>query len=149
MNRQPYPTTQILVRSELQRSTLLAKASQIPLDADKPVEVIIREWVKPRKKSQNDLMWACQLKDISEQAYVSGRTYSAEVWHEFYKEQFLPLTFDAEMTKEGYRKYDESPCGKKILIGSTTHLTVKGFAQYLLEVEAHGASLGVEFGARE
>jgi len=146
--RQPYPTTQILVRSELQLSTLLAKANQIPLDEDKPIEVIIREWSKPRKPDQNSLMWAGPLKDISNQAYVGGRTYSPEVWHEMFKREFLPNEYDPELTKEGYRKWDIDPKGFPILVGSTTQLTVKGFSQYLTELEAYAAAeLGVQFGA--
>jgi hypothetical protein len=31
------------------------------------------------------------------------------------------------------------------LVGSTTDLTVYGFSQYLEQVTAHGASLGVQF----
>ena len=147
--RQPYPTAQILLRGELQRNTALAKISQAPLDEERPLEFILREWSKPRKKSQNDLMWASQLKDISEQAYVEGRTYSPEVWHELFKREFLPNEYDPELTKDGYRKWDTDPKGFPILVGSTTQLTVKGFAQYLTQIEAYGANLGVIFGVRE
>ena len=144
-----YPTTQILVRSELQRSTLLAKANQIPLDEDKPIEVIIREWSKPRKPDQNSLMWASPLKDVANQAYVGGRTYSAEVWHEHFKELFLPEEYEEGFTKEGYIKWDTNPKGDRVLVGSTKDLTVKGFARYLTELEAYAATeLGVQFGIR-
>lgn len=147
--RQAYPTIQILVRSELQRNTALAKISQLPLDNDKPIEVIIREWSKPRKPDQNSLMWAGPLTDIAQQAYVSGRTYSPEVWHEYFKEKFLPEEYEEGITKEGYRKWDVSPTGSRILVGSSTHLTVKGFALYLTELEAHAATeLGVQFGVK-
>jgi hypothetical protein len=40
------------------------------------------------------------------------------------------------------------PSGERVLIGSTTQLTVRGFAQYLTRVEAYGAQeLSVEFHA--
>lgn len=148
--RQPYPTTQILLRGEIQRDTLLTKVKSLPVDSESPIEIIIREWSKPRKLSQNGLMWAGTLKDIAEQGYVGGRTFSAEVWHEFFKKEFLPEEFTEGMTKENYRKWDFDPKGDRILVGSSTQLTVKGFAQYLTQVEAYAASeLGVQFGVRE
>jgi len=52
------------------------------------------------------------------------------------------------LTKEGYVKYEVNPIGEFVLVASTKDLTVKGFAQYLTQIEAHGASLGVEFGVR-
>lgn len=147
--RQKYPTTTILVRTEVQRANLLAKVTQLPLDSDHPIEVLLREYSKPRKLSQNALMWSSQLKDISEQAYIGGRTYDAEVWHEYFKKEYLPTNFDAELTKDGYTKFKDGPSGEQILVGSTTELTVKGFSGYLEKVMAYGATLGVIFNARD
>jgi len=53
----------------------------------------------------------------------------------------------AEIVKDSYRKYDTRPDGKRVLVGSTTELTVKGFAIYLQQVEAYGANLGVIYSA--
>lgn len=116
--RQKFPTRKILLRGETQRATA------------------------------NAAMWAGPLKDIEEQAYVQGRTYSRQVWHEHFKEKFLPEHFDPELCKEGYRKLDTKPDGQIILVGSTTQLTVKGFRDYLRQVEAYAATeLGVVFTA--
>jgi len=104
--------------------------------------------VKARKPDQNALMWVGPLKDIAEQAWVNGRQFSDEVWHHHFKTLYLPEVFDAELCKEGYRKWDWSPSGAKVLVGSTTELTVRGFAQYLEQVYAEGAGMGVEFQAR-
>jgi len=152
MKREKYPTRKIRLVGELQRSHAITLLHSLPIDDKKPLEIVIREEVKPRKQDQNSLMWSCQLKCIAEQAYVNGRTYSSEVWHEHMKEMFLPETFQspehqADIVKEGYRKYDTSPSGKRILVGSTTELTVKGFAIYLQQVEAFGANLGVIYSA--
>lgn len=152
MNREKYPTRKIRLVGANQKENAMQVLRNAPLDHEKPLEVIIREEVKSRKQDQNSLMWSCQLKCISEQAYVNGRTYSAEVWHTHFKELFLPETFQsaehqAEIVKEGYRKYDISPSGKRILVGSTTELTIKGFAIYLQQVEAFGANLGVIYSA--
>ena len=150
MKREKYPTRKIRLVGELQRNHAIVLLHSLPIDDKNPLEIVIREEEKPRKMSQNDLMWSCQLKCISEQAYVQGRTYSDVIWHEMFKEKFLPdeTLFQtpeqrAEMVKDKYRKYDTRPDGKRVLIGSTTELTVKGFAIYLQQVEAFGANLGV------
>ena len=153
--RQPFKTRKIRLIAKDQVSTLLSLIPNLPIDAEKPLEVVIREEVKSRKQDQNNLMWACQLKDISEQAYVDGRTYTPEVWHEHFKELFLPDEFSydknniQEVVKEGYKKWEDAPSGTRILVGSTTQLTVKGFALYLQQIEAFGANLGVMFGVKE
>ena len=61
------------------------------------------------------------------------------------KSDFLPEEFEEGITKEGYRKWDYTSSGDRFLVGSTTDLTVKGFAIYLQQVEAFGANLGVMF----
>lgn len=144
-NREKYPTRSILIVGELQKNTVRTLIDQLPADREKPIEVVIREKPKPRKLDQNSMYWAGPLADIALQAYVRGRTYSDVVWHEFFKEQYLPDHASEEMTKEGYRKYDYLPTGDRVLIGSTTQLTVKGFSEYLEQVIAYGAGLGVMF----
>lgn len=146
--RNQYPTRKILLRSELQRDSAIAALSNAPLDADKPLEFLLREEVKARKPDQNSLMWAGPLKDIAEQGYVKGRTYSAEVWHEQFKREYLPEEFDPEQCKEGYRKWDYTPNGDRVLIGSSTDLTVRGFAIYLKQIEVFAqVDLGVQLHA--
>ena len=148
MSRQKFPTRQILLRSVQQRGILMALIPHLPMDEDSPLEILIREPVKARGMDQNALMWVGPLADIADQAWVAGRQYSAEVWHEQFKRSYLPEEFDEELTKEGYRKWDITPNGDRVLIGSTTQLTKKGFSQYLTQVEAAGAGLGVQFGVR-
>ena len=135
-----------------QRDRLLALVGNLPLDALKPLEVVIREDKKARKPDQNALYWSGPLRDIAEQAWVHGRQFSAEVWHEHFKREFLPdenrPDFDDTHVKDGYRKWALTPGDFAVLIGSTTQLTVKGMSAYLEQVYACGASLGVQFGAR-
>ena len=147
MERQKFETRKTLLRTETQRDAHIRALMNAPLDADHPLEALIREEQKARKPDQNALMWAGPLRDIAEQGYVKGRTFSAEVWHEHFKREHLPEEYDPELCKEGYRKWDYTPGGERVLVGSTTQLTVKGFAQYLTSVEADGAALGVQFHA--
>jgi len=146
MKRDKLPTSRILLRTELQRETAFAVIRNIPLDAERPLEMLVREEVKARKPDQNSLMWVGPLADIAEQGYVCGRTYTAETWHDYFKREYLPEEYDPELCKsETYRKWDFSPSGERILVGSTTDLTVKGFSQYLEQVIAFGAAIGVQF----
>lgn len=145
--RQKFPTRQILLRTPVQQATVLSLLNSLPLDDTNPLEVIVREPVKARTMTQNDLMWVGPLADIAAQAYVGGRTYTAEIWHEFFKAEYLPETYDPEYTKDGYIKWDYTPSGERVLIGSTTQLTKRGFAEYLEQVMAYGANLGVQFSA--
>jgi hypothetical protein len=76
---------------------------------------------------------------------VHGRQYSALIWHEYFKEKFLPDFPDPKLVKEGYRKYEETPDGKRVLVGSTSKLTKLGFSNYMEQIYAYGADLGVRF----
>lgn len=148
MSRTPYPTRKLRIVGESQRDAAIAAIRNAPVDPDKPLEVLVREEVKARKPDQNALMWVGPLSDIAEQGYVDGRTFTAAVWHEHFKREYLPEEFDPQLCKEGYRKWDYTPKGERVLIGSTTELTVRGFALYLHEVEAYAISeLGVQFHA--
>jgi hypothetical protein len=143
--RPPFEQRKLLLRGPEQVERAIALLRNVPLDADKPLELLIREEAKARKLSQNDLMWAGPLKDLAEQAWLDGRQYSAEIWHTFCKRNFLPEEFDPELCKEGYRKWDVDPAGERVLVGSTTQLTVKGMSQHIEQIHALGGSLGVEF----
>lgn len=151
MEREEFQTRKILFRSEAQKQVAHAIIDNLPLDEENPIEGLFREEVKPRKPSQNSLMWAGPLSDIAHQAWHQGNKYSAEIWHELFKRMYLPEDSDpdiAKLAKEGYRKWDYLPTGERVLIGSTTDLLVRGMAQYITQIEAHGADLGVQFGVR-
>lgn len=136
----------IVLDSDERRARAQSAVSNLPCDSS--MEVVIRLRTKQRKPDQNALMWAGPLRDIAAQGFVEGRRYSAEVWHEHYKILYLPEEFDAELCKEGYRKWEYTPSGARVLVGSTTQLTINGFAQYLTQVEADGAGMGVMFTER-
>lgn len=145
MSRPDFTKRTIILNSENAHSTLLAAIHNLPVDADKPLQVVIEDWQPRRKPDQNSAMWAGPLRDISEQAWIDGRQYSATVLHEYFKQAFLPEEFDPKLCKAKYCKWDYTPNGDRVLIGSTTDLTVKGFAEYLTQVTAFGANLGVMF----
>jgi len=147
MERLKFATRTIYLRSETQRDTLIQLARNLPLDKEKPLEIVVREKQKARCLDANSLMWAGPLKDISEQALFAGKKYSAEVWHHYFKCEFLPEPdfCDADLVKDGYKKWEVAPDGTRVLVGSTSDLTKRGFALYLTEIEAFGANLGVMY----
>jgi hypothetical protein len=147
MKREKFPTRTITLVGAQQVATLLSLVPHLPLDSAKPLEVVIREKQPVRKLDANAAYWAGTLRDMEEQAYVGGRTYSAEVWHYKFKVDNLPEEYDEELTKEGYRKWDYTPDGERVLVGSTTQLTGKGFSIYTEKCCADGANLGVQFSA--
>ena len=143
--RTDYLPKVIRLVGKLQAETAINAIQNAPIDIERPLEVIIREEQKGRSLSANALMWAGPLNDIASQAWVHGKQYSALIWHEYFKEKFLPDFPDPTQVKEGYRKYEETPDGKRILIGSTQKLTKHGFSLYMEQIYAYGADLGVRF----
>ena len=146
--RQKYVTSVIRLVGPLQLQTAIAKLQNAPLDEARPIEVVIREEQKARPPDANSRMWAGPLRDIAEQAWVNGRQFSNVVWHEHFKREYLPEDDDpalSELAKDGYRKWDIDPAGNRVLVGSTTQLTRKGFSIYLEHITAFGANLGVMF----
>ena len=149
MKRPPFQTRTFRLVGTDQRARLIALVENLPIDFAKPLEVVIREEKKARNLDQNALYWAGPLRDIADQAWVDGRQYSAEVFHEYFKREFLPdpdrADCDDSHIKDGFAKWARTPKGTNVLIGSTTGLTVRGMAAYLEQVYAYGASLGVQF----
>jgi len=149
MSQRPkFPTRTILLRTEQQREQALALLKHVPLDDKKPLELVVSEQQKKRGPDANSLMWAGPLRDLAEQGWLEQRRYSAEAWHELAKREFLPEEYDPELCLKGYRKWERLPgSDERILVGSTTMLTVKGMALHIEQLHALGGSLGVQFHA--
>jgi hypothetical protein len=98
-------------------------------DAGKPLAVTVQEHKAKRSVEQNRLYWLL-LNEIAEAGWVSGRRFSAEAWHEFFKVKFIGC--------------EECPNGGTMGI-STTTLAVSDFSDYIGKVEAYAATeLGIE-----
>jgi hypothetical protein len=127
-------------------NTALNYLSSLPVDGT--MEVEFRQVSKQRTTAQNSFQWADVLATIAEQATIEGRKYTAEIWHEYLKEKFLPNVAEEGITKKGYHKYIYMPDGSLKMVGSTTQLTKKGMAEYMTKVEAFASGeLGVRFEA--
>jgi hypothetical protein len=97
--------------------------------AGKPLAVTVQEYKAKRSGDQNRYYWQ-RLNEIAEQAWIGGRQFSADAWHEHFKRQFVGS--------------EDLPHGGTAGI-STTSLSVAEFAEYVGKVEAYAASeLGIE-----
>ena len=97
--------------------------------AGKPLAVTVQEYKAKRTGDQNRYYWRT-LNEIAGQAWVGGKQFSADSWHEFFKRQMIG--------------HEELPHGGTVGI-STTSLSVAEFAEYVGKVEAYAASdLGIE-----
>jgi hypothetical protein len=100
-----------------------------------------------RSLEQQAAMWFL-LGDISAQVWLEGRQFAPEVWHEHFKQMFLPEEDGpTKRATASYRKWAVLPGGERRLIGSTTALTAFGMGEYLTQLEAWGAGEGVRFSA--
>jgi len=105
------------------RSNWLAMAQ-----AGKPLGVLVAEHKSKRSNPQNRLLWAV-LNEIAANAWVDGKQYSAEAWHEHLAGKFLG--------------YEDMPGGGQTPI-STASLSVDEFSVYLERVMQYAAEhLGV------
>lgn len=143
-----YPSRTILLDTPERRKLAIAAIEHAPIDQS--LEVVIRKHVKSRTLDQQALLFAGPLKDISEQAWVGNKQFSVEIWHKHYKTLYLPEREDPyifELVKdcERYFKWDYMPSGERELVGSTTDLSKYGYSQYLEQIFADGASMGVMF----
>jgi hypothetical protein len=118
------------------------------LAAGRPMAIRLYEHKDSRSIEQQSLMWI-RLGEIAPQAWINGRQFADVCWHEYAKREFLPEEpGPSKQARKGYAKWAINPMtGDKVLVGSTTQLTVYGMAEYLTKLEAFGAGLGVRFSA--
>ena len=87
-------------------------------------------------------------------SWIGGKQYSEKVWHEYFKERFLPANGDPELSRkvknpDNYIKFEMDINGWRRVIGSTTDLTTFGFSEYLEQIYVFGGENGVLFTTKE
>lgn len=145
MTRQPFAKRPFVLRSEAVRDSLIAVIRNLPIDESKPLQVVVSEETKQRGLDANAYYWV-RAGEIADQAWLEGRQYSAEIWHEYFRRNVMA---DEITLKDGTvrSKWIELPDGSLTVV-STTQLERKCFATYVTMVEAFGASLGVRYSER-
>ena len=108
-----------------------------PVFADKgePLRLIVTAEERQRNTQQNRFYWGAVLKQIAESAWVDGKQYDKDTWHEFFARRYGVMD---ELTL---------PDGEIITRRkSTTQMSVGEFSEYLNSVQAYaGETLAVEF----
>lgn len=109
--------------------------AQACADAESPLRLIVTSEDRKRNAEQNKRYWGHVLREIAGQAWVAGRQFDKDTWHEYLARRFgvcedvtLP---DGEIVQR--RK-------------STAQMSVCEFADYMTQCEAYAATeLGVQF----
>ena len=97
----------------------------------KPLAVTVGPEKTKRSIQANAFYWGVTLKQIAEQVWIGGRQFSADVWHEEFKDRFAPRI--------------DKPLGGSSALG-THDMTVEQFHVFQREVEVFAAQdLGVQF----
>ena len=105
------------------------------MDRGRPLRVIVTEDEKKRNTEQNHRLWGYLYKTIAEQAWVDGKQFSKEVWHEHFARMF-------GVCEEMILPDGEIITRRK----STTEMTVGEFADFMTQIEVYAAQeLGVEW----
>lgn len=106
-------------------------------DKGTPLRVIVTEEEMDRLDEQIAYYFGPCMKQITEQAWIEGRQYPKEVWHEHLAKLFLPFK---ELTL---------PDGEIVIKrGSVARgkISMKNMSKFLLQVESYAAAeLGVVF----
>ena len=100
----------------------------------KPLGVRVAPYRKKRSDEQNALMWVW-LTQIADQAWVAGRRFGDETWHEHFKRECLP-----ETCAKGVDKWRVLPSGERVLVMSTTDLNTEEFSTYMTRFSALSAT---------
>lgn len=142
--RNPIDKIIVLIRSEQQKELLANKIANLPIDNDRPIQIVISEQTKKRGLDQNGLMWK-RIGEIADQAFINKRQYGKDCWHKYLKDNEMPEEVEL---KDGTTcsKWVEQIDGSREVI-STTELSARCFSEYITIIEAFGAGLGVMFSA--
>jgi hypothetical protein len=105
------------------------------LAAKKSLRIIATTDDKKRNGEQNARLWGYLYATIAEQAWVDGRQYGKDTWHEFFARKYCPKT---EFVLPG----GEIVSRRK----STAEMNVGEFSEFMNAVESEAATeLGVCF----
>ena len=142
--RPKFETRRIRLVGPVQVETALALLRNVPLDADRPLELVVQEEPRKRGLDANAYYWL-RLGEIAEQAWLDGRKFNSDIWHHHFRHAVME---DIVTLKDGKTcsKWIECPDGNVTPI-STTQLEKGCFANYTEMCMAFGAALGVQYSA--
>ncbi|WP_313818738.1 recombination protein NinB [Cupriavidus sp.] len=100
-----------------------------------PNRLIVTADERRRTNESNRYYWGVVLRDVAEPAWVDGRQYDKDTWHEYFADLY------------GVKTEKQLPDGRLLLVRkSTSDYSVGEFSDYLTLVQAHAANdFGVSF----
>lgn len=131
-----------ILKDESQWKLLVAfvKANAAAMaEQGKPLAARVYRYSPRASDKQRALIWICN-DQIAEQAWVGGRKYDAETWHEHCKRELLP-----DETAKGVKKWRHLPDGSRVLAMGTEDLDRAEKSLYIDALIAWAATeVGVE-----
>lgn len=104
-------------------------------DKGEPLRIIVTAEERQRNAQQNRFYWGAVLKAIADQAWVEGRQFDKDAWHEYFARKYGVC--DELILPDG-----EIITRRK----STTQMSIGEFSEYLNDVQSYATGeLGVEF----
>lgn len=104
-------------------------------DKGTPMRIIVTSEERSRNAEQNRRLWGYLYKNIAEQAWIDGRQYNKDVWHEYFARKYGVLEDLILPTGEVVSRRK-----------STSDMKVGEFAEFMNQIEAEaGTELGVVF----
>lgn len=93
-------------------------------------EIVLRP-LKSKRSLEQNRRYHAMLRELAEVAWLDGRQYSKEAWHEWIKQEFIG--------------WEDLPGGRRMGI-STTTLSVDEFGDLMTRIEAWAAANGWPLG---
>lgn len=119
--------------------TFLKNNAAAMAERGEPLEVRVSVYKERATDEQRSLIWVIN-EQIAEQAWIGGRRYDAETWHEHAKREHLPAE-----TAKGIKKWRHLPDGTRALAMGTQHLNRAEKSEYIEKLLAWAATdLGVQ-----
>ena len=133
--RNPIAKMTFLIRSDQQKELLASKIANLPVDSEKPIQIVISEQTKKRTLPQNNTMWG-MLGDIARQVEWYGMMLSDKEWKDI---------FTASLKKQ---KVAPGLDGGFVVLGAhTSEMNVQEMIDMITLMQAFGVEKNVKFKA--
>lgn len=133
--RNPIAKMTFLIRSDQQKELLANKIGNLPVDIERPIQIVISEQTKKRTLPQNNTMWG-MLGDIARQVEWYGMMLSDKEWKDI---------FTASLKKQ---KVAPGLDGGFVVLGAhTSEMNVQEMIDMITLMQAFGVEKNVKFKA--
>ena len=142
MKREKYPTRKVRIVGELQRDTAIAILQNAPLDANKPLEMILRE-EKCKRTLEQSAKFHAMCGDVANQKQWGGKKLSLDQWKVLFVSGHTVATNGSSEIVPGIE-------GEFVNIReSTANMTLSRLSSLIEYVYAWGSENGIMWGAKE